>query len=43
MGIKSGDKIALISNNRTEWNTMDIETLQPDSIHVAVYSNYFKK
>lgn len=37
MGIKPGDKIALISNNRPEWNIMDIGILQIGAIDVPVY------
>ena len=37
MGIKPGDKIALISNNRPEWNIMDIGILQVGAIDVPVY------
>ena len=37
MGIKPGDKIALISNNRPEWNIMDIGVLQVGAIDVPVY------
>lgn len=37
MGIKPGDKIALISNNRPEWNIMDIGILQVQAIDVPVY------
>jgi long-chain acyl-CoA synthetase len=38
MGIKKGDKIALISsNNRTEWNIMDIGALQTGAVTVPIY------
>ena len=37
MGIQPGDKIALISNNRPEWNIMDIGILQIGAIDVPVY------
>ncbi len=37
LGIKPGDKIALISNNRPEWNIMDIGILQVGAIDVPVY------
>jgi long-chain acyl-CoA synthetase len=37
MGIKPGDKVALISNNRPEWNIMDIGILQVGAIDVPVY------
>lgn len=38
MGIKKGDKIALISSsNRTEWNIMDIGVLQTGAQTVPIY------
>ena len=37
LGIKQGDKIALISNNRTEWNICDIGIQQIGAIGVPVY------
>lgn len=38
MGIKKGDKIALItSSNRTEWNIMDIGILQLGAVTVPIY------
>lgn len=37
LGIKPGDKIAMISNNRPEWNIMDIGILQIGAIDVPVY------
>tara|TARA_R110002126_G_scaffold19646_11_gene73683 strand:+ start:282 stop:2060 length:1779 start_codon:yes stop_codon:yes gene_type:complete len=38
MGIKKGDRIALIStNNRTEWNIMDIGALQTGAQTVPIY------
>jgi long-chain acyl-CoA synthetase len=38
MGVKPGDKIALISyNNRPEWNIMDIGMMQIGAINVPVY------
>lgn len=38
LGIKKGDKIALISsNNRTEWNIMDIGILQLGAATVPIY------
>ncbi len=37
MGVKPGDKIAMISNNRPEWNMMDIGILQIGAIDVPVY------
>ncbi len=37
MGIKPGDKIALISNNRPEWNMLDLGILQIGAIDVPIY------
>jgi len=37
LGIKEGDKIALISNNRSEWNICDIAIQQVGAIGVPVY------
>ncbi|MFD1064209.1 AMP-dependent synthetase/ligase [Winogradskyella litorisediminis] len=38
MGVNKGDKIALISStNRTEWNIMDIGTLQIGATNVPIY------
>jgi long-chain acyl-CoA synthetase len=37
MGIKKGDKIAIISNNRPEWNFVDFGVLQTGAILVPVY------
>ena len=36
-GIQPGDKIALISNNRSEWNICDIGIQQVGAISVPVY------
>ncbi|MEO6883088.1 MAG: long-chain fatty acid--CoA ligase [Bacteroidia bacterium] len=36
-GIKAGDKIATISNNRYEWNFLDMGMLQIGAIHVPIY------
>ena len=37
LGINEGDKIALISNNRSEWNVCDIAIQQIGAIGVPVY------
>jgi long-chain acyl-CoA synthetase len=37
LGIKSGDKIGLISNNRPEWNFVDHACLQTASINTPLY------
>lgn len=36
-GIKSGDKIGLISNNRPEWNFVDYACLQTGALNVPLY------
>ncbi len=38
MGIKKGDKIASVTNNRPEWNFVDMGTMQLGAIHVPIYS-----
>jgi len=37
MGIKKGDKLATLTNNRTEWNFLDMGILQTGAIHVPIY------
>ena len=38
LGVKPGDKIAIISsNNRTEWNILDIGILQIGAINIPIY------
>ena len=37
LGVGNGDKIATISNNRPEWNFVDMGTLQIGAIHVPIY------
>jgi len=37
LGFKKGDKIATISNNRPEWNFMDMGMSQIGVIHVPIY------
>ncbi|MGY6562388.1 MAG: AMP-dependent synthetase/ligase [Luteibaculaceae bacterium] len=37
LGIKPGDKVAIISNNRPEYNVVDIGTLQIGIIDVPIY------
>jgi long-chain acyl-CoA synthetase len=36
-GIKPGDKVAMISNNRSEWNIADIGILMAGAINVPIY------
>ena len=37
LGVKPGDKIATIYNNRPEWNFLDMGILQIGAVHVPVY------
>lgn len=37
LGIKKGDKVAIISNNRPEWNFADLGILQAGAINVPIY------
>jgi long-chain acyl-CoA synthetase len=37
LGIGKGDKVATISNNRPEWNFVDMAIMQSGAIHVPVY------
>ncbi len=37
MGFKGGDRIATVSNNRPEWNFLDMAMSQAGIIHVPVY------
>jgi long-chain acyl-CoA synthetase len=39
MGIQPGEKVALVSTNRVEWNMMDIAIQQVGAIVVPVYPN----
>ncbi|MCK9290010.1 MAG: long-chain fatty acid--CoA ligase [Bacteroidales bacterium] len=39
LGISKGDKIFTISNNRPEWNIMDMGMSQIGAVHVPVYPN----
>lgn len=39
LGIKKGDKIFSVSNNRPEWNIMDMGMSQVGAVHVPVYPN----
>jgi len=39
LGLSKGDKIATISNNRPEWNFVDLGSAQIGVIHVPIYSN----
>ncbi len=37
LGVKKGDKIATIANNRPEWNFIDMGVLQIGAVHVPIY------
>ena len=37
IGIKKGDKIASVSNNRPEWNFLDMGMSQIGAVHVPIY------
>lgn len=37
LGIGKGDKVATITNNRPEWNFLDIGIMQTGAIHVLIY------
>lgn len=39
LGVKKGDKIFSVSNNRPEWNIMDMGMSQVGAVHVPVYPN----
>jgi long-chain acyl-CoA synthetase len=39
LGLKKGDKIAIISNNRTEWHLTDLAVQQIGIINVPIYPN----
>ncbi len=39
LGVNKGDKIALVTENRIEWNIMDIAVQQIGGVLVAVYPN----
>lgn len=38
-GIKKGDRIAIVSNNRTEWHLTDLAIQQIGAVNVPIYSN----
>ena len=44
LGVKANDKVAIIStNNRTEWNIMDISILQVGAQNVPIYPTISKE
>ncbi len=38
LGLKKGDKVATVSNNRPEWNFVDMAVSQLGMVHVPIYS-----
>src|SRR2546429_2136907 len=36
-GLQQGDKIATLSNNRPEWNVVDLGMMMAGGIHVPIY------
>ena len=43
MGLKKGDKVATISNNRPQWNFVDMGVAQTGIIHVPIYPTISKE
>ena len=39
LGLKKGDKVALVSNNRSEWHILDLALLQIGITTVPIYAN----
>lgn len=39
LGVKKGDRIAIIANNRTEWHLTDLAAQQIGVVNVPIYSN----
>ncbi|MBL8993715.1 MAG: long-chain fatty acid--CoA ligase, partial [Spirochaetia bacterium] len=39
LGLSKGDRIATLSNNRPEWNFLDLGMLQIGVIHIPIYPN----
>ncbi|MBV6485249.1 MAG: Long-chain-fatty-acid--CoA ligase FadD15 [Flavobacteriales bacterium] len=39
LGVKKGDRIAMISNNRIEWHLTDLAIQQIGAVNVPIYSN----
>jgi long-chain acyl-CoA synthetase len=40
LGVQNGDHIASITNNRPEWNFLDMAIAQVGAVHVPLYPNY---
>ena len=43
LGIKKNDKVAIISNNRPEWNMLDMAIMQVGAITVPIYPTISKE
>ncbi len=43
LGIKKGDKIATITNNRPQWNFVDMAISMTGAVHVTIYPTITKK
>ncbi len=43
LGVRKGDKIAMVSENRPEWNILDLGILQIGAINVPVYPTITKE
>ncbi len=43
MGLKKGDKIVTASNNRPEWNFLDVGMMQIGVVHVPIYPTLSKE
>lgn len=43
LGLKKGDKIATIANNRPEWNFVDMGVSQAGMVHVPIYPTISKE
>jgi long-chain acyl-CoA synthetase len=39
MGVKSGDKVGIVSGNRPEWNMIDFAAMQIGAISIPIYPN----
>lgn len=37
LGIKEGDKVAMVSNNRNEWHIVDLAVMQIGAVNVPIY------
>lgn len=39
LGVEKGDRVAVVSNNRTEWHLLDLAVQQIGGINVPIYTN----